>query len=190
MSNFRLEFSRFPECLGIVLWRFFQFRAQPEDFLQQIGLHLSVVRLAKNAPHLVGVFLMIKKLPVVIRDGGDLSLFISPSVRFVEMNQRVIGGDDAIMRAHLVVSGIFVVMVVECGAPIGGGGPFKQWKKASPLHSAGNGLAGDLQECLGDINIGDQILIHAPGFDNRRPADEKRRTRGLDRKSTRLNSSH
>ena len=95
------------------------------------------------------------------------------------MRQGVAVGDDAVMRAHMVVGGVFVIMIVKGRAPVGGRRALEEREEAASLHAGGDGQAGGLEEGFGEIEVGNQILVGAAGLDGSRPADEQRRARGF-----------
>src|SRR5207249_10857811 len=106
------------------------------------------------------IFLQVGQLPVI-------------HLRIIEAQELVAVRDDAVMPVHTMRTGELVIMVVEAFAPRGQRLALEERYQAPALHFGGHREAGCLQECLGEVQIADDILVDATRLSDRGPADEE-----------------
>ena len=80
---------------------------------------------------------------------------------------------DTVVYGHTVSAG-FVVVIVMSFAPVGRRFSAKQWRECKALHVAGLFGTSDIEEGLGEVEIGNEIGIGGVGLDLAGPANDER----------------
>ena len=106
--------------------------------------------------------------------GVGLEVVEFPFFDVVEIHEFVATIVDTFVAVNHVPAWIFVVMIVVGGSPILGLVTFEERKEAHALHVRRLRGSGDIEEGLGKVEIGDEVLVDAARAGNSMPAYEKR----------------
>ena len=126
----------------------------------------SVPRIAVDAAQFVGILLQIKQLPII-----ELLPF-----QGVEVDQLVLAVGHPVVTRHVVgardirSSGSRTSFANPSGSV-----PSSSGTKTLALHVVGDFDSGDVEEGLGEIEVGNDIVVDRTGLDPARPADQQRR---------------
>ena len=91
----------------------------------------------------------------------------------LEADQFVPSRHDAVVGPDVVRHWKLEVLVIEALPPVGRSLSSQERNEASPLHLAGYRQAGRFQKRLREIDVRDDALARASGFDHPRPANDQ-----------------
>ena len=91
------------------------------------------------------------------------------------MDELVPISHHSVMGTNVVRDRVLEIFVIKAGSPIGRRLALQEWNEASALHLCWNRHAGRVEECFGEVDIGDEARGRAPRLDDTRPSHEQRR---------------